>query len=322
MNRELSRLADRLRPAVAAAKEGKEVVAAFRRVLLDDEGLTYDHVAGNTENFLIHSVLARKRGNCLGMTLLWLSLAEMLDVPFRGVHVPGHCFVRYEGKGTRINVEFSDGGAQWSDGRYLEEFRLAGGRPYLRSLSSAETLGVLFKSIGAAYTRKGRHAEALAVYAAGEDNYPGLPENHYNAAISLEQLGRAEEAVAKYRMALSLDPDMAIARGNLGILLSRLGLFPEAIEEARRARDTEPWNAEAWTSLASTYCVCGDYDSGIREFMKALEIDPSNTRARAGLARALFANGDYRAAARECERAQALGYTFEPPMLEVLGLYR
>lgn len=321
-DRELTRLADRLRPAVTAAKEGPDVVAAFRRVLMKEEGFTYDRVAGNTENFLAGGVLARKQGNCLGMSLLWLSLAERLGVPFRGVYVPGHCFVRYEGNGARVNVEFSDGGAPWSDGRYLKEFRLTRKEPYLCSLSSAEMLGVFLKSVGAAYAKKGKHAEALTIYAEGERNYSGLPDAHYNAAISLQRLGRADEAIAKYRKALSLDPNLSQARENLGVLLAQQGRHSEATDEARRAVEMEPGSAVARAALASTYCACGDYDGGIREYRKVLEIDSSSAQARVGLTRALFAKGDYREAARECERAEALGWRFEPSVLEVLGLYR
>jgi tetratricopeptide (TPR) repeat protein len=286
--RELSRLADRLRPAVEAANGGPGVVAAFRRVLLNEEKFTYDRAAGNTENFLAGGVLFRKRGNCLGLSLLWLSLAERLDVPFRGVYVPGHCFVRYEGGGARINVEFSDGGAAWEDARYLREFGLARSGPYLRSLSPAEMLGVFLKSVGAAYAMKGRHGEALAVYAEGERLYPGLPDVLYNAGVSLQRLGRIDEAIAKYRKALALDPDLALARGN----------------------------------LASAHCACGDYDEGILEYQKVLQFDPTNIQARAGLTRAWFAKGEYQEAARECERAQALGCRFDPSMLEILGPYR
>ena len=285
---ELTRLADRLRPAVAAAKGGRGVVAAFRRVLLKEEGFTYDRAAGNTENFLAGGVLVRKRGNCLGLSLLWLSLAERLGVPFRGAYVPGHCFVRYEKEGSRVNVEFSDDGAPWDDARYLREFGLAEAGPYLHSLSSAEMLGVFLKSVGAAYANKGRHESAVAIYAEGARLYPGLPDSHYNSGVSLHRLGRFDEAIEKYQKALSLDPNLPMARGN----------------------------------LAAAYCGCGDFDAGILEYRKALERDPSNAQARSGLTRALFAKGDYREAARECERAEALGCRFEPSMLQILGLYR
>jgi len=263
-------------------------VDAFRIVLLKEEGFRYDAVAGNPDNFLAGGVISRKRGNCLGLSLLWLSLAERLGVPFRGAYVPGHCFVRYEGEGTRVNVEFSDGGAPWENEDYLRKFRLRGNGPYLRSLSSEEMIGVFLKSVGAAYAGQRKHQEALTIYAEAERMYPGLPDAHYNAGVSLQRLGRTDEAIAKYRDALSLDPYMALARGNLG----------------------------------STYASCGNYDEGISEFLKAVDLDPSSAKAREGLTRALFARGDYLEAAREAERAEALGCRFEPSMLDALDSYR
>jgi tetratricopeptide (TPR) repeat protein len=209
-------------------------------------------------------------------------------MPFRGAYVPGHCFVRYEKDGVRVNVEFTDGGAPWDDARYLREFGLSEAGPYLRSLSSAEMLGVFLKSVGAAYAKKGKHETAVAVYAEGALLYPDLPDSHYNAGVSLHRLGRFDEAIEKYNKALSLDPNLPLARGN----------------------------------LAAAYCGCGNFDEGIREYQKALELDPSNAQARSGLTRALFAKGDYREAARECERAEALGCRFEPSMLQVLEMYR
>jgi Tfp pilus assembly protein PilF len=319
---ELSRLADRLRPEVAGDPDGAGVPEAFRRILIREEGFSYDPAAGDPENYLVDTVLARKRGNCLGLSLLWLSLAERLDVPFHGVYIPGHCFVRFEGDGTRVNVEFSDGGAPWEDARFRKEFRVHPDRPYLHSLSRAEMMAVFLKSLGAAYARKGRDEEALGIYGEAERFAPGLPDAAYNAGVSLQRLGRSGEAIGKYRKALGIDPDMAPARDNLGILLAKGGRYAEAIAEARKAVELEPWNAAARGNLASAYCACGRYEEGIREFRRAASLDPRNARVRAALVRAHFARGEYREAAAECDAAMALGCSFEPSMLEVLDRYR
>lgn len=320
--RELSRLANRLRPEVAADPGGAGVPEAFRRILIREEGFAYDGSAGNPENYLVDTVLARKRGNCLGLSLLWLSLAERLELPFRGVYVPGHCFVRFEGDDARVNVEFADGGAPWEDGRFRREFRLAPERPYLRSLTSAGMAAVFLKSLGAAYSRKGRDGEALGFYAEAERLSPGLPDAPYNAAVSLQRMGRTAEAIAMYRKALEIDPDMAPARDNLGILLARSGRYEEAIAEARKAVELEPWNAAARGNLASAYCACGRQEEGIREFRHAASLDPRNARVREALVRAHFARGEYREAAAECDAAMALGCLFEPAMMKVLDRYR
>ena len=292
--REIARLADRLRPEVSGAADAGHVVDAFRRVLLVEERFTYDKSASDPQNYLLGSVLARKKGNCLGLSMLYLALADRLGVPFRGVYVPSHCFVRYEGNGLRVNVEFAEGGASWGDDRYRREFRIRPGRPYLSSLAPGEMLGVFLKTLGAGYSRKGREEDALRRYDEARRLYPGLPDVHYNAGVSLQKLGRLDEAAGKYRRALELDPEMAAARDNLSLLLAREGKFDEAIEEARRAVELEPWNAAARGNLAAAYCGCGRLDDGIREYRMAVEIAPGDRRLQSGLERAVLTRGSHR----------------------------
>jgi tetratricopeptide (TPR) repeat protein len=293
----MTRLADRLRPEVTGAADGGRVVDAFRRVLLVEERFTYDKSSSDPGNYLLESVLARRKGNCLGLSLLYLALAERLGIPFRGVYVPSHCFVRYEGNGVRVNVEFAEGGAPWGDDRYRQEFRLPPGRPYLRSLTPDEMLGVYLKTLGAGYARKGREEDALRLYGDAGRVYPGLPDVHYNAGVSLQRLGRNDEAIGKYRRALVLDPEMAAARDNLSIVLAGKGLYEEAIAEARRAVLLEPWNAATRGNLAAAYCGCGRLDEGIREYRMAVEADPGNRRLKSALERATISRGTRRVVA-------------------------
>ncbi|MFA6148826.1 MAG: tetratricopeptide repeat protein [bacterium] len=294
--REIARLADRLRPEVAGVADGARVVAAFRRVLLVEERFTYDKSSADPGNYLLESVLARRKGNCLGLSLLYLTLADRLGIPFRGVYVPSHCFVRYEGNGVRVNVEFAEGGAPWEDDRYRREFRLLPGGPYLRSLSTAEMQGVFLKTLGAGYARKGREEDALRLYGEAGRLYPGLPDVHYNSGVSLQKLGRDDEAIGMYRRALALDPEMAAARDNLSILLARKGRYEEAIAEARRAVEIEPWNADTRGNLAAAYCGCGRLDEGIREYRTAVKADPGNRRLQSGLEQAYITRGSRREA--------------------------
>jgi len=293
---EIERLAERLRPEVNRAADEAQVVDAFRRVLLDEEGFVYDKSPSDPGNYLLETVLARKKGNCLGLSILYLSLADRLGLPFRGVYVPSHCFVRYEGKTIRRNVEFAEGGASWEDARYRREFRIPPGGPYLHSLAPGEMLGVFLKTLGAGYSRKGREEDALGLYDEAGGVYPGLPDVHYNAGVSLQRLGRLDEAAGKYRRALDLDPMMAAARDNLSILLAGKGRYEEAIAEARRAVELEPWNAATRGNLAAAYCGCGRFDEGIREYRAAVEIDPGNRRLQSALEQAYISRGSRREA--------------------------
>jgi len=296
VKREIQRLAERIRPEVSRAVDEGQVVDAFRRILLTEEGFVYDKSPSDPGNYLLETVLARKKGNCLGLSMLYLSIADRLDLPFRGAYVPSHCFVRYEGKTVRRNVEFAEGGASWEDQRYRREFRIPPDSPYLHSLTHAEMLGVFLKSLGAGYSRKGREEDALRLYDEAGRLYPGLPDVHYNAGVSLQRLGRNDEAIGKYRRALDLDPEMAAARENLSILLAGKGRYEEAIAEARRAVELEPWNASTRGNLAAAYCGCGRLDEGIREYRAAVEIDPGNPKLQSGLERAYISRRSRREA--------------------------
>ena len=284
VEKEIDRLADRIRPALADRKDPRDVISALNRFLFDREGFTYDCVAGNTDNYLLDRVIARRRGNCLGLTALYLALAERLSLPLYGVYVPSHCFVRYEGAGVRFNIETGDKGAEWENGRYLREFGLAEGRPYLKSLGRKETVGVYLKSLGAAFSRRGMEAEAIDLYGMAAAFHPGLPDARFNLGVSYQKIGRLDEAVEEYRQALVLDPGLAVARDNLGVALARKGLFIEALAEARKATDLAPRSTVSRGNLAATLCACGMLEEGIREYRKILEIDPGNARSLSALA--------------------------------------
>ncbi|MBI5419362.1 MAG: tetratricopeptide repeat protein [Deltaproteobacteria bacterium] len=286
--KEFGRLALRVHAYTMGTRDGRRTVAALNRVLFEEEGFVYDSAPGDPENYLIDRVLARKRGNCLGMTVIYLALAERLGIPLGGVYVPSHCFVRCEGSGVRINIETGEKGAERSDEWYAGKFRIGKGRPYLRTLGKGEMIGVYLKSLGAAYSRRGLEEEALRLYREAALVSPSLPDVYFNAGVSYQKMGKVEEAIAQYRRALAVDPDMAPARGN----------------------------------LAAAYCNCGRMEEGIREFRKTLDINPDDARSRAGLAKAYFARGAYREAVEQSDRAIKQGYCFEPSMLEILKRYR
>ena len=48
------------------------------------------------------SVLDSRRGVCLGVSILYLCLAQRLDLPLEAMTPPGHIYVRY---GEDLNIE-------------------------------------------------------------------------------------------------------------------------------------------------------------------------------------------------------------------------
>lgn len=288
VEKEVGRLAGRVSSVMGKNESPRKIISALNRVVFGEEEFTYDPLAGDPENYLLHRVVARKRGNCLGLTVLYLAVAEKVGVPLHGSYVPSHCFVRYEENGARCNVEMGEKGAEREDAWYARKFDLAEGRPYLQTLGKREMIGVYLKSLAAAYSKKGMQEEALRLLGVAALYSPGLPDVHFNAGVAYQKMGKTDDAIAHYRRALELDPKLAPARGN----------------------------------LAATFCSTGNVEGGIREYRQVLETDPGNVLAQAGLAKAYFAIGDYRQAIPYCDKAAERGARFEPSMLEILMRYR
>lgn len=286
---QIDRLAGKLRPVLESSRGARDVVASLNHFLFVEEGFRYDGDAGNPDNFLLDRVLARKRGNCLGLTALYLLLGERFSLPLHGVYVPGHAFVRYEDGAFRRNIETGADGAQWPDGRYRRRFRLSGRPPYLRSLSARRMIAVYLMSLGAAYSAANRDDEALVLYRHAQALFPSLPDLHFDAGVSFHKKGMVAEAVGQYQMALALDPDLTVARGNLVAALAARGRLPDAVAEARRATAQNPRNPVVLAGLAAALCASGRFADGIREYRRVLAIDPGNEQALSGLAKAYSA---------------------------------
>jgi regulator of sirC expression with transglutaminase-like and TPR domain len=288
VEKEVGRLAGRVSSIMGNNKGPRKIVSALNRAVFGEEKYTYDPVAGDPENYLLHRVVARKRGNCLGLTVLYLAVAERVGIPLHGSYVPSHCFVRYEENGARCNVEMGEKGAEREDGWYARKFGLADERPYLKTLGKREMVGVYLKSLAAAYSKKAMQEEALRLLGAAALYSPELPDVYFNAGVAYQKLGKTEDAIAHYRRALDLDPKLDSARGN----------------------------------LAAAFCTSGNVEEGIREYRQVLESHPGNVLAQAGLAKAYFARGDYQEAIPHCDKAREMGARFEPTMLEILMRYR
>ena len=195
----MDRIARRVR--IRRSVDDPGVISAMTRVLFEEEKFVYDLATGNPDNYLLDRVLAWKRGNCLGMTVVFLALAERLDIPLGSVYVPSHCFVRYEGNGARINVETAMGGAERKDEWYARKYHLKEGSPYLRTLGRRDMIGVYLKTLGAAYSRKGM--EEASHHRRRPCSHQGF-RTPISTPASMQKMGRNEEAIDQYRHALAL----------------------------------------------------------------------------------------------------------------------
>jgi tetratricopeptide (TPR) repeat protein len=147
---------------------------------------------------------------------------------------------------------------------------------------------------------------------------PKLAEAHDQLAVVLAMQGRFEESVAAARTAVELKPDVAVAHGNLASALARMGRVDEAIAEYRRSLTLDPLFLLSRYNLVTALLRQSRGGEAIPEAQALVAQDPRSNRAWELLVGALVIAGRRPEAVLEAQRAQSVGITLSPEVLESL----
>lgn len=137
------------------------------------------------------SVLETRRGVCLGVSLLYLCLAQRLRLPLEIVTPPGHIFVRYRTSEKTINIETTARGASTPTELYLGINTKA-----LQQRNIKESIGLAYFNQAAVFSRRKEYAKAVACYEKALCYMGGDPLLTELLGFHLLFLGRKKEAVA------------------------------------------------------------------------------------------------------------------------------
>lgn len=129
----------------------------------------------------LRRTLAEGRYNCVTATVLYLVLAESLDLPVTAIHLPGHVRCRLR-DGTKFEIETT--------------------RP--------EASGAIAPTESLPPSERGRELSGTAL----------IGKLYYNAGLALLERGEVSAAVTKFEQSLQLDPHDSAARQNLLAALS------------------------------------------------------------------------------------------------------
>ena len=103
----------------------------------------------------LHTVMDQKKGVCLGVSLLYLSLSQRIGLPLQSVIPPGHIFVRYRGESELINIETTARGIHMPSSNYLDVNTLS-----LKEANLKEVIGFVFFNLAATELTKNQNFEA------------------------------------------------------------------------------------------------------------------------------------------------------------------
>ncbi len=115
------------------------------------------------------SVLDSRQGVCLGVSILYLCLAQRLDLPLEIITPPGHIYLRYNSGEELINIETTARGIHLPNAIYLG---INTRKLQLRSIK--EVIGMAFVNQASVFWAGQEFKKSLALY---EKALPYMPED-------------------------------------------------------------------------------------------------------------------------------------------------
>jgi hypothetical protein len=187
--------------------------------------------------FRLPSVIADRRGSCLGLGALYLALAERLDLPLDGILVPGHFFVRRPGVEPR-NVELLRRGEAMPDAWYRAKygpFPAEGeSSTYFRALTVSELIAVHWFNAGN-YLRAARDFPgAERAYARATAEFPEFAEAQASLGAVRQLTGALAAAATAYQAAARARTDLPGLDRNVALLRQEQQL--DASQTRRQSR--------------------------------------------------------------------------------------
>lgn len=249
--------------------------------------------------FLLSDVMLFKRGNCLGLSVLSLALAEESGLKLYGVPVPsrtsgpGHLLVRFDDGSTRRNFDPTEKGAEHPDSHYQAEFKLTPEEIragyVLSNAKKRDVLAVLLVNLGGSYIEERRAAEAVPLLEAALA-IRANPATHSNLAAAKLLLGETPAAEKNYTAALKLDPKFFPARIGMADIAVKKG-DPRAAKLVADLLATEPDNVQARTLEASVALQHNDLRGALVAMKKLSTLAPNDATVWSNLGKINLAAG-------------------------------
>ncbi|WP_348660420.1 transglutaminase family protein [Chlamydiifrater volucris] len=138
------------------------LISAINTLLFEEMGIRYPSKKEMFEEkfSLLSSVVSGKFGVCLGVSSLYLCIAQRLGVPLEIITPPGHIYLRYlKSSGEYLNIETTAGGCHYETERY-ESIDIEG----LTQRSMKEVVGLTFMNQGSFFLYAKNYRQAAHFY--------------------------------------------------------------------------------------------------------------------------------------------------------------
>jgi tetratricopeptide (TPR) repeat protein len=254
---------------------------------------------------LLDEVLDGKKGHCLGLSQLYVCLAERLGVPMYVVDVPttpgtlGHVLVRHFDGEAFLNVETTARGVITKTKHYrktlsrgVKDLPDDFGR-VLRSKKQVIANLIGNNCVGGSLEPLEKRFRLLDIAVALD---PGCTGAFLNRAAAGHRAGDLDGAIADYDRALELNPGFAEAYTQRGNVRFDKKDFKGAAADHTRAIGLAPRVGVYYSNRGNCRTRLGDVKGALADYDRAVKLDPKNAISRLNRAVLHHNTGDLKAA--------------------------
>jgi tetratricopeptide (TPR) repeat protein len=174
------------------------------------------------DNILPDSTLKNKKAHCLGLSILYLLLAEKTNMEAYLVRAPSHVFVRFCENSKCHNIETLRKGEIVEDSYFTENLFITNNSIkngiYLKNLDSVkDMLASIYLGLGYISGSNRQLELAEFFYKKAIDNSRGFADAYSNLSAIYGAQGKMSQARVYSEIALKINPDLTPAMVNLGV---------------------------------------------------------------------------------------------------------
>ena len=258
-----------------------KIVSALNNQIFNEWDMEFDPDRNNVRSLFPYTSLEQKRGSCVGMSLLYLLIAEKCDWPFYGVLAPSHLFVRFDNGSTRRNIETLRKGETMSSEWYAEKYSIKDTAYYpLDNLNRKELQAVLYFNIGTLFYGRKEYQRSVEYLNKALSLMKYLPDAQGNLALAYEALGQPERALKILNDLAEWYPDFRNIKKNIASLQLRSGRFKEAYTSYIRLSKFNRNDPDIFYGLAIALYRLDRGAEAAESLARTLELNPNHKPAR------------------------------------------
>jgi len=272
--KQVNRIAEEILRTMPDKPNPREAIDSINSYFFSHFSILGADITDDPASSLVAKVLADKRGNSLGVSLLYISVGKRLGLPLYLVLTPTHAFVRYQDSTITFNIETMTKGGEWKDSTYCETFKTTNDKKYLRNLSSKETVAVVLSNVAWIWHNLGKVDKALQYCSIALKQFPHLDDAQHCRICALLQKREYDKILSECSRKLKGDTKNSDAYFFRSMVWKEKKEWKKVISDASMAIKLDPMNSLAYYVRGLAFYGEKSFDSAEADYSRAIGIVP------------------------------------------------